>query len=45
MDRLFEDLVEVGGYGHLPPFDAPWGQRYATVHDPDGNAVELFAAL
>ena len=27
------------------PFDAFWGQRYATVRDPDGNAVDLFAAL
>lgn len=22
-----------------------WGQRYATVLDPDGNIVDLFAAL
>ncbi|MFL6036949.1 MAG: glyoxalase, partial [Gaiellaceae bacterium] len=27
------------------PFDAFWGQRYATVVDPDGNAVDLFAPL
>lgn len=27
------------------PFDAPWGQRYATVLDPDGNGVDLFAPL
>ena len=45
VDRLFEDLVAAGGHGHLPPFDAPWGQRYATVHDHDGNAVDLFAPL
>jgi len=45
VDRLFEELVEAGGRGHLPPFDAPWGQRYATVHDQDGNAVDLFAPL
>lgn len=45
VDRQFADLVEAGGHGHLPPFDAPWGQRYATVHDPDGNAVDLFAPL
>ena len=33
------------GYaGHLAPFDAVWGQRYAVVHDPDGNPVDLFAA-
>jgi uncharacterized glyoxalase superfamily protein PhnB len=21
-----------------------WGQRYAIVHDPDGNPIDLFAA-
>jgi uncharacterized glyoxalase superfamily protein PhnB len=25
--------------------DAFWGQRYATVLDPDGNSVDLFASL
>jgi len=45
VDRVYEELADVGGRGHLPPFDAPWGQRYATVHDPDGNAVDLFAPL
>jgi predicted enzyme related to lactoylglutathione lyase len=28
-----------------PPFDAPWGQRYATVADPDGYRVDLFCPL
>ena len=28
-----------------PPYDAFWGQRYATVTDPDGNSVDLFAWL
>ena len=45
VDRVYQDLVKAGGTGHLPPFDAPWGQRYATVHDHDGNAVDLFAPL
>ena len=27
------------------PFDASWGQRYATVSDPDGNKVDVFAWL
>ena len=30
---------------HTPPWDAPWGQRYATVQDPDGNTVDLYAPL
>jgi catechol 2,3-dioxygenase-like lactoylglutathione lyase family enzyme len=25
--------------------DAPWGQRYATVADPDGYRVDLFCPL
>ncbi|RVW01893.1 VOC family protein [Rhodococcus xishaensis] len=33
------------GHGRVEPFDAPWGQRYATVADPDGNGVDLFASL
>ena len=45
VDRVYQDLVKAGGTGHVSPFDAPWGQRYATVHDQDGNAVDLFAPL
>jgi predicted enzyme related to lactoylglutathione lyase len=38
----------VADAGHTvvhPPFDAPWGQRYATVADPDGYRVDLFCPL
>jgi uncharacterized glyoxalase superfamily protein PhnB len=45
VDRIYQELIKAGGTGHLPPFDAPWGQRYATVHDHDWNAVDLFAPL
>ena len=38
-------LVEAGYRSHVQPFDAFWGQRYATVLDPDGNPVDLYAAL
>jgi catechol 2,3-dioxygenase-like lactoylglutathione lyase family enzyme len=31
--------------GYKEPWNAYWGQRYAIVLDPDGNAVDLFAAL
>jgi uncharacterized glyoxalase superfamily protein PhnB len=43
VDRLHLELTEAGAKSHLAPFDAPWGQRYATVLDPAGNAVDLFA--
>ncbi|HSA51351.1 MAG TPA: VOC family protein [Yinghuangia sp.] len=45
VDRTHDDLVSAGYRSHLAPFDAPWGQRYATVLDPDGNGVDLLAAL
>ena len=45
VDRLYADLTEAGYPGHREPWDAFWGQRYATVADPDGNAVDLFAWL
>lgn len=45
VDRMYADLVSAGYEGHLEPWDAFWGQRYATVRDPDGNGVDLFARL
>jgi catechol 2,3-dioxygenase-like lactoylglutathione lyase family enzyme len=45
VDQAYAELVAAGYHGHLEPWDAVWGQRYAVVRDPDGNAVDLFAAL
>jgi catechol 2,3-dioxygenase-like lactoylglutathione lyase family enzyme len=45
VDELFEKVTAAGHQGPLEPYDAPWGQRYATVADPDGNWVDLFAPL
>jgi uncharacterized glyoxalase superfamily protein PhnB len=45
VDSMYATLVAAGHRSHLAPFDAFWGQRYATVLDPDGNPVDLFAAL
>ena len=45
VDRLYAALTSAGHHGHLPPWDAFWGQRYAVVHDPDGNGVDLFCPL
>ena len=36
-------MVAAGFDGHKEPWDAVWGQRYATLRDPDGNGVDLFA--
>jgi catechol 2,3-dioxygenase-like lactoylglutathione lyase family enzyme len=45
VDRVHADLVDAGHRSHLKPVDAFWGQRYATVLDPDGNGVDLYAPL
>ncbi|WP_329221991.1 VOC family protein [Streptomyces sp. NBC_01485] len=45
VDTVYEELVGAGHRGELKPWDAFWGQRYAVVHDPDGNGVDLFAPL
>ncbi|MBH1937075.1 VOC family protein [Streptomyces sp. AV19] len=45
VDRVYGELVAAGYEGRLAPWDAVWGQRYAVVLDPDGNAVDLFAPV
>ncbi|MFF0446647.1 VOC family protein [Streptomyces sp. NPDC004609] len=43
VDSVYAELVSAGYKGHLAPWDAVWGQRYAVVLDPDGCGVSLFA--
>jgi catechol 2,3-dioxygenase-like lactoylglutathione lyase family enzyme len=45
VDQTYIELVKAGYEGHKEPWDAFWGMRYAVVHDPDGNSVDLFAPL
>ena len=45
VDAAWAELTGAGYEGHLAPWDAVWGMRYAVVHDPDGTPVDLFAAL
>lgn len=45
VDRVYDAVRDAGHGVERPPFDAFWGQRYATVLDPDGNSVDLFAAV
>ncbi len=45
VDKTFSELTAAGGTAEREPFDAPWGQRYASVADPDGNSLDLFAPL
>ena len=44
VDALYDELTREY-QSHKAPWDAFWGQRYAQVRDPDGNVIDLFAAL
>lgn len=44
VDELYAHMKSAG-YGFHEPFDAPWGLRYSTLRDPDGNLVDLYAPL
>jgi catechol 2,3-dioxygenase-like lactoylglutathione lyase family enzyme len=45
VDALVALVAQAGFSVHREPWDAFWGQRYATALDPDGNRVDLFAWL
>lgn len=45
VNATYARVTEAGFQGKTEPYDAFWGQRYATLLDPDGNAVDLFASL
>ncbi len=45
VDATYKAVVDAGFEGRTEPFDAFWGQRYAQVLDPDGNAVDIYAPL
>jgi catechol 2,3-dioxygenase-like lactoylglutathione lyase family enzyme len=45
VDRMYAELTGLGYEGHKAPWDAFWGMRYAMIHDPDGNGIDLFAML
>lgn len=45
VNAAWAELTGDGYHGHLAPWDAFWGMRYAVVHDPDGTPIDLFADL
>jgi uncharacterized glyoxalase superfamily protein PhnB len=45
VDAMARMVRSAGHPVPLPPYDAPWGERYATVSDPDGVWVDLSAPL
>ncbi len=45
VDATYNKIIAAGYTSRKAPWDAFWGQRYATVEDPEGNPVDLFAPL
>ena len=45
VDAVYARMTGAGYEGRQAPWDSPWGQRYAMLGDPDGNRVDLFAAI
>ncbi|MFG1500093.1 VOC family protein [Halobacteriovorax sp. XZX-3] len=45
VDQIFDKIIKAGYQKEKKPWDAFWGQRYASVRDPDGNQIDIFAQL
>ena len=45
IDAIYADMTSAGYAGHLAPFDAFWGARYAVIDDPDGNHVGIMSPM
>ena len=45
VDKLYEAVIRAGFKAIKAPWDAFWGQRYASIMGPDSNQVDIFAAL
>ncbi|MGH8794902.1 MAG: VOC family protein [Stackebrandtia sp.] len=46
VDRVYAAMTAAdGSYAGTSPWDAFWSQRYASLTDPDGNSVDLYAWL
>jgi uncharacterized glyoxalase superfamily protein PhnB len=43
VDELVERLAGLGHRVQQPPYDAPWGRRFAVVEDPDGVGVGIMS--
>ena len=45
VDAMFERVVAAGFQPEMPPSDAPWGERYFHVRDPDGHELSFAKPL
>ncbi len=41
VDAVHERIVAAGYAPSAPPADAPWGERYVHVRDPDGHELSF----
>ena len=41
LEAAFERFLSLGAKERMKPTEKPWGDRIASVEDPDGNAVGL----
>ncbi len=44
-DAEYKRIRELGVEIKEPPQDLPWGYRYFNIKDPDGNGIDIVAAL
>jgi catechol 2,3-dioxygenase-like lactoylglutathione lyase family enzyme len=45
VDTLYRRLVESGWTVAQAPEDAPWGERYFHIQDPDGHEISFASRL
>lgn len=45
VDATYDAVVAAGGQPEAPPADAPWGERYFHVRDPDGHELSFARPL
>jgi catechol 2,3-dioxygenase-like lactoylglutathione lyase family enzyme len=45
VDDFYRDLVERGLRAEAPPADAPWGERFFHIVDPDGHELSFAQPL
>ena len=45
VDALYDRVLELGYSPESPPENAPWGERFFHVRDPDGHELSFAIAL
>ena len=45
VDAMYDRLVQAGHEPEAAPADAPWGERYFHVKDPDGHELSFAKPL